>query len=45
MMVAPMALRILLLEDVPADAALIERHLTKSGLDFEIGRASCRERV
>src|SRR2546426_406886 len=34
MMVAPMALRILLLEDVPADAALIERHLTKSGLEF-----------
>src|SRR5439155_1387889 len=35
MMVAPMALRILLLEDVPADAALVERHLTKSGLVFE----------
>src|SRR3989440_81556 len=44
MMVAPMALRILLLEDVPADAALIERHLTKSGLDFVSQRVDTRAR-
>src|SRR6267143_3628465 len=43
-MVAPMALRILLLEDVPADAALIERHLTKSGLEFISQRVDTRAR-
>src|SRR2546426_407772 len=44
MMVAPMALRILLLEDVPADAALVERHLTKSGLEFVSQRVDTRAR-
>jgi len=44
MMVAPMALRILLLEDVPADAALVERHLTKSGLEFVSERVDTRAR-
>src|SRR5881396_2702528 len=44
MMVAPMPLRILLLEDVPADAALIERHLTKSGLEFVSQRVDTRAR-
>jgi CheY-like chemotaxis protein len=39
-----MTLRILLLEDVPADAALIERHLTKSGLDFVSRRVDTRAR-
>src|SRR3989449_5575913 len=44
MMVAPMPLRILLLEDVPADAALVERHLTKSGLEFVSQRVDTRAR-
>src|SRR3989441_9749124 len=44
LMVAPMALRILLLEDVPADAALVERHLTKSGLEFVSQRVDTRAR-
>src|SRR2546422_8202256 len=44
MMVAPMALRILLLEDVPADAALVERHLSKSGLEFVSERVDTRAR-
>src|SRR2546423_7285604 len=44
MMVAPMALRILLLEDVPADAAVVERHLTKSGLEFVSERVDTRAR-
>src|SRR5881392_3022360 len=44
MMVAPMPLRILLLEDVPADAALVERHLTKSGLVFVSQRVDTRAR-
>src|SRR2546430_420860 len=44
MMVGPMALRILLLEDVPADAALVERHLTKSGLEFVSERVDTRAR-
>jgi len=39
-----MTLRILLLEDVPADAALIERHLTKSGLEFISQRVDTRAR-
>src|SRR3989442_1231552 len=43
-MVAPMALRILLLEDVPADAALVERHLSKSGLEFVSERVDTRAR-
>src|SRR6266852_5884810 len=43
-MVAPMALRILLLEDVPADAALVERHLSKSGLEFVSQRVDTRAR-
>jgi PAS domain S-box-containing protein len=43
-MVAPMRLRILLLEDVPADAALVERHLTKSGLEFVSARVDTRDR-
>src|SRR5437016_203101 len=41
---APMTLRILLLEDVPADAALVERHLTKSGLAFVSERVDTRAR-
>src|SRR5213593_4305124 len=41
---APMTLRILLLEDVPADAALVERHLTKSGLVFVSERVDTRAR-
>src|SRR5881628_1659071 len=41
---APMTLRILLLEDVPADAALVERHLTKSGLEFLSQRVDTRAR-
>src|SRR5256885_4663351 len=44
MVVGPMALRILLLEDVPADAALVERHLTKSGLEFVSERVDTRAR-
>src|SRR5947207_14649664 len=44
MMVAPMPLRILLLEDVPADAALVERHLTKSGMEFVSQRVDTRAR-
>src|SRR3989442_12380317 len=44
MIVAPMALRILLLGDVPAAAALIERHLPKSGLDFVSERVDRRAR-
>src|SRR5256886_16642028 len=44
MMVGRMALRILLLEDVPADAALVERHLTKSGLEFVSERVDTRAR-
>src|SRR5260370_25567530 len=43
-MVAPMALRILLMEDVPPDAALVERHLTKSGLEFVSERVDTRAR-
>src|SRR5258708_32410292 len=43
-MVAPMALRILLLEDVPADAALLERHLSRSGLEFVSERVDTRAR-
>src|SRR5260370_10119476 len=43
-MVAPMALRILLMEDVPPDAALVERHLTKSGLGFGSERVDTRAR-
>ena len=39
-----MALRILLLEDVPADAALVERHLSKSGLEFVSERVDTRAR-
>src|SRR3989449_9665819 len=39
-----MTLRILLLEDVPADAALVERHLTKSGLEFLSQRVDTRAR-
>jgi len=39
-----MTLRILLLEDVPADAALVERHLTKSGLAFVSERVDTRAR-
>ncbi|HTD71357.1 MAG TPA: response regulator, partial [Gemmatimonadales bacterium] len=39
-----MTLRILLLEDVPADAALVERHLTKSGLEFISQRVDTRAR-
>src|SRR5256885_2520978 len=38
----PMTLRILLLEDVPEDAALVERHLTKSGLEFVSQRVDTR---
>src|SRR2546430_2934815 len=41
---APMTLRILLLEDVPADAALVERHLTKAGLAFVSERVDTRAR-
>src|SRR2546428_6033387 len=41
---APMTLRILLLEDVPADAALVERHLTKAGLEFVSQRVDTRAR-
>src|SRR5438876_10739198 len=41
---APMTLRILLLEDVPADAALVERHLTKSGMEFVSQRVDTRAR-
>jgi len=37
-----MTLRILLLEDVPEDAALVERHLTKSGLEFVSQRVDTR---
>jgi len=37
-----MTLRVLLLEDVPADAALIERQLTKSGLGFVSQRVDTR---
>src|SRR5213592_3366896 len=44
MMVAPMPLRILLLEDVAADAALVERHLTKTGLEFVSQRVDTRAR-
>src|SRR2546429_3696812 len=44
MMVAPMALRILLLEDLPADAGLSERHLTKPGSDFVSQRLDTRAR-
>ena len=39
-----MTVRILLLEDVPADAALIERQLTKSGLEFVSERVDTRAR-
>ena len=39
-----MTLRILLLEDVPADAALVERHLTKSGMEFVSQRVDTRAR-
>jgi len=39
-----MALRILLLEDVPADAALVERHLSKSGLEFVSQQVDTRAR-
>src|SRR3989442_1684927 len=39
-----MTLRIVLLEDVPADAALVERHLTKSGLEFLSQRVDTRAR-
>ncbi len=39
-----MALRILLLEDVPADAALLERHLSRSGLEFVSERVDTRAR-
>src|SRR2546427_612620 len=39
-----MTLRILLLEDVPADAALVERHLTKAGLEFVSQRVDTRAR-
>src|SRR5256885_3010091 len=38
----PMTVRILLLEDVPADAALVERQLTKSGLEFVSQRVDPR---
>src|SRR3989449_4872329 len=41
---APMTLRILLLEDVPAEAALVERHLTKAGLEFVSQRVDTRAR-
>src|SRR5256886_11218586 len=44
MMVGPMTVRILLLEDVPADAALVERQLTKSGLEFVSERVDTRAR-
>ena len=37
-----MTLRILLLEDVPEDAALVERQLTKSGLEFVSQRVDTR---
>jgi hypothetical protein len=37
-----MSVRILLLEDVPADAALIQRELTKAGLVFVSQRADTR---
>src|SRR5213080_4432780 len=40
----PMTVRILLLEDVPADAALVERHLTKSGMEFVSQRVDTRAR-
>src|SRR2546425_4473119 len=43
-MVAPMALRILLLEDVPADAALVERHRSRTAVEFGSERVDTRAR-
>lgn len=37
-----MSIRILLLEDVAADSALIERHLKKAGLEYESRRVETR---
>ena len=38
-------LRVLHLEDSEFDHELMKAHLQRGGLNVEIGRASCRERV